>query len=36
MLPAEVVLQLAIKRTVLAVLVVFTLLVMLWLLVLAI
>jgi len=36
MLPAEVVLQLARKRTVLAVLVVFTLLVMLWLLVLAI
>ena len=36
MLPAEVGLQLAIKRTVLAVLVVFTLLVMLWLLVLAI
>ena len=36
MLPAEVVLQLAIKRKVLAVLVVFTLLVMLWLLVLAI
>jgi hypothetical protein len=36
MLPAQVVLQLAIKRTVLAVFVVFTLLVMLWVLVLAI